>query len=346
MPLRKLLIYGGCHALVLRDMLAALFPEDVKVTLLVNFELIRLGQPFPYERLPDFDCVLYSPIENKADYNTEHLVEACSSLSIEAFCFPWLEWHGYCPDAAKGNFKHRFQWRYVGLAAAASSFDDFEKYADWAIESYPDDTTIDTTFAKSIAILREAEDRYAMPIRVSDFILEHYRHSRLFLISDHPSLAIYIHVLLQILDLIGLEGAAGCAQLASRQEEPQWRWRAPIFPRVAARLGLRFAGTCWIDDEVVPGRSIDLRSYLRLYYYGTSVILGPIGAASISPLSTKVSNHAVEQTTRLVADHLTRRGDDDHAEYRLIEVLSGRSVPIDQNQHFSIDKNQWRTAWG
>ncbi len=346
MPLRKLLIYGGCHALVLRDLLAMLFPDDIAATLLVNFELIRLGQPFPYDRLREYNCVFYSPIENRGDYNTVHLAEACRVLGVDAFCFPWLEWHGYCPDAAKGHFKNRFQWRYVGLAAAASSYDDFESFVEWAIEAYPDDATIDTTFANSIAKLRGAEERHAMPIRVSDFILEHHRHSRLFLISDHPSLAVYIHVLLQILDLVGLDGDVRCAQLADGQQEPQWRWRTPIFPRVTQRLDLRFAGTCWIDDDVVPGRSLDLRSYLLLYYYGNSVILGPKEAALISPLPTNGGSRRVEPTTRLVADRLADRADDAHAGYRLIEVLSGGRMPVERNQCFEIDMSQWRTAWG
>lgn len=346
MPLRKLLIYGGCHALVMRDLLSTLFPNDVAVTLLVNFQMIQKGQPFPYDTLREFDCVFYSPIENKGDYNTTHVVAACQALGVDVFCFPWLEWHGYCPDAAKGYFKNRFQWRYVGLAAAASSFDSFDRFADWAMEAYPDDATIDATFASSIAVLRSAEERYAMPIRVSDFILDHHRHSRLFLISDHPSLMLYLHVVVQILELIGLDGAARCAQLASQQEEPQWRWRTPIFPRVAERLDLRFDDTCWVDDEVVPGCSLDLRTYLLLYYFGDSVILGPIEAASNSQVSTDGGTCRVEPKTRLVAERLAGCADDARAEYRLIKVLSGCRMSIDRNHRFEIEKNQWRTAWG
>ncbi len=345
MPLRKLLIYGGCHVLILRDLLDALVSDDVVATTLINFELIRGGQPFPYDRLRDYDCVFYSPIENKGDYNTSHLAAACRALGVDAFCFPWLEWHGYSPDVAKGDFKSRFQWRYVGLLEAAPTFGSFERFAEWAIEAYPDNATIDTTFTASIARLRAAEEQHATAVRVSDFILEHHTRSRLFLIPDHPSLSLYVHVLRQILYLVGIDGAARCDRLPERQEEPQWRWRTPIFPRVAKRLDLRFADARWVDDEIVPGGDLDLRSYLLLYYHSDSVILGPTDVASIAPLAAG-DGCRVDPATRLLAARLAQGGDGDRADYRLIDVLCGGEMPVDRGDCFRIDERHWRTAWG
>ena len=346
MRLRKVLLYGGCHALVLRDLLAAHFGDQVSATLLVNFELISSGRSFPYDDLRSYDVVLYSPIENKGDYNTIHLAEACRALGVEAVCFPWLEWHGYCPGAIKGQFKNRFQWRYPALVEAASSFDDFSTFVDWAIVEFPDDATIDASFATSTALLRASEARYDMQIRISDFILERHRYSRLFLISDHPSLTLYLHVLHQFLRIIGIDGAVRCARLAQDGEEPQWRWRTPILPRVAERLDLRFSDARWTDDDIVPGRSFDLRSYLLLYYHRDSVILGPIGAAATATLPSSGDERSVAPTTRLVADLLAIRDHRSRDEYRLLEVLSGGPMPLDRNQCFEIDRSQWRTAWG
>ena len=346
MPLRKVLLYGGCHALILRDLLLELFPDKLATTLIINFELIRRGEPFPFERLPDFDVVFYSPIENKGDYNTSNLTEACRTLGVDAICFPWLEWHGYCPGASKGNFKNRFQWHYGGLVEAASSFDSFERFVDWTIESYPDDATIDAVFARSTAMVRQAEERHDMSVRISDFIIEHHRHSRLFLISDHPSLSLYLHVLRQMLDLLRLTGDSELARAARELEEPQWRWRTPILPRVAKRLDLRFRDTNWIDDDVVPGRRLDLRSFLLLYYHSDSVILGPIEAASISLVGEGGAPRRIEATTRLVADRLCDRSRDIGDEYSLLQVLSAGAVPLERNQRFAIDETQWRIAWG
>ena len=44
----KLLLYGGCHALRLRDHIHAGCPGEVACTLIVHFDLIRSGAPFPY----------------------------------------------------------------------------------------------------------------------------------------------------------------------------------------------------------------------------------------------------------------------------------------------------------
>lgn len=351
MPLRKVLLYGGCHAVVLRDLLHAIFADRIAATVLVNFELIRSAQPFPYDRLKDFDAVFFSPIENKGEYNTVHLVEACRAIHVDAFCFPWLEWHGYCPGASKAIFKNRFQWRYGGLAEAAASFDDFETFVEWAIAAYPDDATIDAVFARSTAMQRDAERRHDMQVRISDFVLEHHRYSRLFLISDHPSLALYSHVLHQMLHLLDIDGAAACTRLARDGVEPQWQWRTPIFPRVAERLDLRFSDTRWIDEDIVPGRSVDLRSYLTLYFYPESVILGPIGSAEIAPLAPVGIARSVEPGTRLVADRLpdhvrSIRHEPSRDGYRLLEVLSGEPMPLERDQLFEIDDNQWRTSWG
>lgn len=347
MTLRKVLLYGGCHALVLRDLLTTYFGDRVAATLLVNFELIRKGAPFPYEELRGYDIVVYSPIENKGEYNTDHLVEACRATGVEAICFPWLEWHGYCPGATKGEFKNRFQWRYPALIEAASAFASFEAFVDWAIEAFPDDATIEAAFVASTAMLRSAEDRHDMPIRVSGFILEHHRQSRLFLISDHPSLSLYLHVLRQLLALIGIvDDGLVCERTARSAQEPQWRWRTPILPRVARRLALRFADMDWIDDEIVPGRTLDLRSYLLLYYHRGSVILGPIGDAETSLRSADGSERTVEPSIRLVADRLRDCTAPPRHGYRLLEELSGGAVPLERDLRFEIDDRQWRSAWG
>ena len=346
MTLRKVLLYGGCHALILRDLLTMYFADRVVATLLVNFEMIRSGKPFPYEELRNYDVVFYSPIENKGEYNTVHLAEACRAIGVDAICYPWMEWHGYCPGATKGDFKKRFQWRYPALVEAAAGFGSFPAFVDWAIDAFPDDATIDNCLARSTAMLRLSEERHDMPVRISDFIVERHRHSRLFLISDHPSLALYLHVLRQMLALIGIEGSGPCARLAQHEEEPQWRWRTPIFPRVAARLDLRFCDTRWVDDEIVPKRSLDLRSYLLLYFHSDSVILGPIGDAGLSSLLADGAERSVEPTTRLVADRHCAHPDRTRDQYRLLEVLSGGAMPLERDQRFEIDNRQWRSAWG
>ena len=132
------MLYGGCHAQVMRDYFVNAYdPSDVEVDLVVNFELIRSGEPFPAARLAKCDALVYSPIENKGAYNTAALKDQCRGAGKLDICFPWLEWHGYNPGATKGLFKSRHQWFYPDLIALAESFDEFESFRDYVIEHYP-----------------------------------------------------------------------------------------------------------------------------------------------------------------------------------------------------------------
>ena len=346
----RILLYGGCHAQVIRDYLQAVLPGKVDCTLLVNFELIRTATPFPYADLSGYDVVIFSPIENKAEYNTEHLVAACKSAGVQAICFPWLEWHGYCPGATKGVFKDRFQWHYPDLIAKAAAFDGtFDAFCDEVTATFPHDDMIDACLESSTAHLRGSEQRHEMAVTASDFILDHFQTTRLFLISDHPSRLCYQHVFAQILPLIGIDPRDIPIHLASiPQGEPQWRWRTPILPKVARRLGLAFDDAIWFDDEVVPARQLDLRTYLALYFFPDSVILGPKHDAPIFVRNAD-GDHPEGETigaaTRLFASRLRSADGTAREEYRLLRALSDETVPIVSHQRFEIDPDQWRSTW-
>ena len=274
----KIMLYGGCHAQIMRDFFVSAYDTaEIEVDLLINFELIASGRPFPFGRLDACDVLIYSPIENKGAYNTS-LVEAhCRTTDTQAICFPWLEWHGYCPGAVKGPFKSRHQWYYPDLLQIAADFDEFAAFFEHVVSSYPSDDVIDRTFLLSSEKLVAAEQRHDMQVRLSDCIEENYRSSRLFLISDHPSRVVYAHVLRQIMAIL---------KLPFREDalvgEPQWQCRTPIFPRVAQRLGLAFDDREWADDLLLPGRLSGLETYLNLYFHGAGVVLAPMGAYRIA----------------------------------------------------------------
>ena len=342
----RILLYGGCHAQVLRDYLRAAFPADLDCTLIVNFELIRNGMPFPYESLQNYDFVIFSPIENKAEYNTDLLVAMCRRIGVPAICFPWLEWHGYCPGAAKGVFKHRFQWYYPGLIEKASVYRaTFDEFCDDVIATFPDDDAIDSCFASSTVHFRAAERRNEMSFSIAEFLLENFRKSRLFLVPDHPSGVCYQRVFSEVLRSMGTDPKEVACRIASVMgDEPQWRWRMPIMPRVARRLGLDFEDTTWFDDEIVPGQPFDLRTYLSLYFFSDSVVLGPRHSLGTILRSQAGDETTVDATTRLLASPI-RQADAPREEYRLLQTLSGGNVPVSPQQSFVIDPAQWRSSW-
>ncbi len=270
----KILLYGGCHAQVLRDYLQLAFSDEIDCSLIINFELIRSGAPFPAETLGRYDHVVFSPIENKGDYNTNHLVDLCRRLGIATICFPWMEWHGYCPGAVKGTFKNRFGWFYPSLVERASAFKgDLDDFHDEIVANFPDHETIDRVMDVSTAHLRAAEQRWDMPFSLADTILAEFKNSRLFLVSDHPSRFCYLQLLQSILEMAGFDRSEILKRFATIPlGEPQEHWRTPIFPRVARRLDLRFEDVTWRDDDVPSGSRPSLRDYLSLYHYRGSVV--------------------------------------------------------------------------
>ena len=76
----RVLNYGGCRAGVLRQ----IFDQytDVDVDHITNYKMISARKTFPYEKLSEFDWVVYSPIKNKGEWNTEYLVENCKIRGV------------------------------------------------------------------------------------------------------------------------------------------------------------------------------------------------------------------------------------------------------------------------
>jgi hypothetical protein len=345
---QRILIYGGCHAQIIRELLCkVLAPGAFELSLLVNFQLIASGKQFPYADLERYDVVIYSPIENHGDYNTDRLREACAAIGCHCICFPWLEWHGYCIGAQKGVFKGRHQWYYPELQALAERFIDFDTFYEYAVDNFPDDRTIDRIFNASTAMIRAAEQKHEMVVRISDFIASHFQANRLFFISDHPSLAVYAEIIAQILVALKCSPHA-----ALGVEEPQWQLRTPIFPRVAKRIGLKFHDSDWVDHELMPGESWNLRAYLQLYYYPDAVILGPLenaqifyrGAAGSRP-GRPMAHSFLPAETRLYAQPAPQLESGALANYELVEILKGPENLPGAVKTFSINPNDWKSTW-
>ena len=260
----KLLVYGGCHALIIKRFIDELGPPGRhEVDLLVNFQVIASGAPFPYERLRDYDAVVYSPVENRGSYNTSGLDAACAEAGVPAIRFPWLEWHGYAPTADKDGFWGHRGWFFPGLVALARDFDEPGAFIAHARRSFPSGEAVRDAVERSTARLVEGERRVGCEIRVSDFILDGFRDRRMFLIPDHPSLHLYRHLLEQLEDLLGTRLVASWPR---DLPEPQPEARTPILPRVAAVTGLSFRDPSW-RCETQPLAAMDLEAFLALHFH-------------------------------------------------------------------------------
>jgi hypothetical protein len=248
----KVLFYGGCHAVALEGMFRAAATGWHRFDSLQNFVLINAGTPFPYERLRDFDAVVYSPVRNKDQWNTAHLVDRCKALRIETVSFPWLQWNGYFPDVMElsGQAPHIWSYRrFVELAAQgwtdaqlladARSREAFNPlpYRDW-----------------SFSTLEEHEAEVDLPI--SGFIRDNFQARRLLWTPNHPTLALYRFVMAGIAERLGLKLKPGV-----KFDEPH-KDSLIILPGVAEALGLQFP-TGDYRPEVWP-QGIGLEAFVAL----------------------------------------------------------------------------------
>ncbi|WP_276121285.1 hypothetical protein [Pararhizobium qamdonense] len=178
----KILFYGGCHAAVLKRIFEQWAGGLHAYELLTNYEMIAAGSPFPYDHVSSFDVIIFSPITNKDEYNTENLVQFCREKRIDTVSFPWLQWNGYFPSAEKRNLFSRNYW-YI---PASMSIDNNSK------------SLVLDKMAITTERLIEHERSCNTDVRVSAFIAEYYKEVPLFLTPDHPTNILYRFVAREI----------------------------------------------------------------------------------------------------------------------------------------------------
>jgi len=263
----KVLFYGGCHAQALRRIFDTFAAGGHDYRELVNFVLIASGEPFPYDMLPGFDWVVFSPILNQPGYDTAGLPERCRKVGVRTLSFPWLQWSGYFPGIAKGvSPLGHDEWFYPHLTARAgraSSLRAFERetydgFLD-AAQGEPDSAEwVRGALAETSGILARRERECAVDLPVSQFIEAWHRKTRLFLTPDHPSIALYRIVAAGVSERLGIPLDRS---LAYTSWEPQPTPQTPIMPAVHHHLALPFTGGDYAGAETADA-PMNLSRYL------------------------------------------------------------------------------------
>lgn len=248
----RVLFYGGCHAVALRTLFQHSAIGKHQFTSLQNFELINSGTPFPFDQLPQYDAVAYSPVRNKGEWNTDILRERCAALGVRTVSFPWLQWNGYFPDVANSNHAPHL-WAYQKLVHIAK---EGASVADLRVVAV-DPAGLDPLGYVEYAFRALEEHESDVEVKIGDFIRKNYRSSRLFFTPNHPTLALYTYVRAQIAKRLGiwLNG------FGTRPDE-QHTDALPILPGVRDALNLGFDG----DGYRLEGwaQPLDLDAFLAL----------------------------------------------------------------------------------
>jgi hypothetical protein len=263
----RVLVYGGCHAEVLRWCLEEY--AGVQADKITNFNLIETGTPFPYDRLGSYGAVIFNPIFSQTEWNTRHLEEECQRRGIPVVRYPWLEWGGYWPQTRITTTGWGKLWWCHLLDKVARTSSSFDAFVDRVFEKDTFARAASDALAASTKALEYRETWGNVDVPISSYVLEHYKSRRLFLTPSHPANELYFLVLRGIADKLGLRIDR---TLFQRDAQLQTGSMLPVLPGVAQHLSLEFPAGELAHHEIFAGQ-FDLHGYLALHYRKSSAVM-------------------------------------------------------------------------
>lgn len=330
----RLLIYGGCHAGVFKKVFARYAAGEHTFDTLVNFQLIRTQTPFPYDRLGQYDAVLFSPILNQGDWNTSELEEVCKRIGVRTVKFPWLQWGGYWPKAKKRSWGRNAEWGLPILKALAAEEKSFDGFYRRLFESSQITNELQGWLAFTTDRLIAQEESAKVDIRISSWILDHYDKQQLFLTPDHPSTTLYKYVVRQAADALGL--SIDPAFYAS-SFELQEGVRTPILPAVQSALNLAFTSPEWAHHDFLGDGTFGLREFALSYFDPSNVRLAQATTKTVLKLrpvahstEDRTGRTAVAKNSRILLQLLDEKPIASHRRIRIVNPLSSDPEPADQ----------------
>ena len=180
----RVLLYGGCHAAAIKRIVERHGSRNDHVELLVNFAMIAHGQPFPYDDLDRFDCVVFNPIRRKDEWNTARLDDELEQRRIPSVKYPWITWLGYFPGAVKTDFGWHAEWWSQPLVDLAREHETFETFYDEVVHGEALADLALTAVEESTAELRRREVSEQVNLPLAEHIHAHFRERRLFQSPD------------------------------------------------------------------------------------------------------------------------------------------------------------------
>lgn len=265
----RILFYGGCHSGIFKRVFGRFGLGAHDYEWLVNYELIRRGEPFPWDWVSQFDWVVYSPINNPG-YATSELVSFCDARNIKHLSYPWLQWNGYHPGLRKDVFLGGTGWVNGRIRETAAASADFEAF--YRKVSEPDflHDFIKQNRDDSLNRISYEENYHEVDIRLFDLISKQYKERRLFFTPDHPSTYTYKYCIDIISQMIGISLEKS---FYFSGQELQDIDREPIIPSVVSALELKFFDADYKCERLFGSDNISWKEYIKLYESIGTVVL-------------------------------------------------------------------------
>ena len=284
----KILFYGGCHAIIMKRIFEENSFGDHEFAALQNYKLISRCEPFPFEKYSEFDAIVFSPVTRK-EYSTDILINFCTENGILPVSYPWVQWQSLYPFASKGRFLGGTSWRYD------LTFDGLNDLGpDGVIRRCTGsdlDESIFSNFEISHRKLLDFEERFDTKIRISEFIIENYKTTRLFLTPDHPTQALYCYLVERIAACLGIQISSNFFYSG---QEPQAGIKLPLIPRVSDVLDLSYRDADYENNTAFGSTVLSWSDYVSLYTDEDAVILQASNTTQVKrkPLASNILSAA------------------------------------------------------
>ncbi|RWX78764.1 hypothetical protein EPK99_09245 [Neorhizobium lilium] len=323
----KIFFYGGCHAQVFARVFREWGSADV-CDVVVNYELIASNLPFPYERLHNYDAVVFSPINNKDEYNTKYIEDYCNKHGIKSISYPWMQWNGYHPFTEKREFLGLNHWFPVGH--------DLE----------PDQARIEIVKSAEITTdrLKQHEETNRTNLKISDFILKYYRDTRLFLTPDHPSNVLYRYAVWEISKRLSIDVSHDFYRY---EQLLQPEIILPIQPAVSAALDLRFEASDEYRFDAAGGTfKMYGPEYAKFGQHLNSDALRVFSRSKIEVIDYKTteSDDFRPQNDPAVGSSLIGRVVSDEGSNLVVEFLAAKDGIIPDPTIQTIKDSEWKVS--
>jgi hypothetical protein len=260
----RILFYGACHATALRRIFQRFGPAGLSTDLVSSVKLIEQGTPFPYDTLPNYDCVVYSTILQRGDQGTTLLGDICRDHGVQTIAVPPIEWAGYFPGMTR-IADHRGYRCYPELFRYAL---DYQDYADF--ETYVTDAHViedaPARLQRANTVLQRIDELGDARIGAASLLEKHYREQRMMLTPTHPSRAFYSLLVRRLEEILGLRLDPS---FHYGQYEPQDDAKEPLLPGAMRALGLYFSDSEYRSHALFRDRRArSLREWLQMYFAG------------------------------------------------------------------------------
>lgn len=240
-----------------------------------NHIAIQNNIVIPDKILKEVQLFIYQPLDKKYnECSTEYIL---SKLPPDCFCIslPRLYFRGYWPEHSVNPYNQIKQDILSNLFPYGdNNLNEMLKQKIPKFKILDEVSRIDF-YEKNVLLnnlnnsIQESNDREKQTdIKISNYILNHYSHQKLFHTVNHPTDMIGLEVANQILKMLNMPTLA--EETKPLKREVLGGTQVPIYPSVIEQLNLTFVSTNSLYRSKGLGKMVTFSEYVEEYLYQDS----------------------------------------------------------------------------